>query len=259
MDSKNLIQVKTTVTQISTIIDNLQSPQSSLIDFDLSLEKTRQLYEQLTDLKLEKLSNKETSIKTESIKIEKEKIEEKDLSNQIDQETLKYIEEKEQIDKKIVKTQNTQENKPVTEIKSEKTNINIKEPIEIIEQTKPITNTEAIKEPQSNQNSNTIADNFEEKTSLNDILANIKNDDDFATQLQNSPIKNLKTAISLNDKIWFTRELFDGHNEKYISTLEKLNNANSLENAVEIANTFNWNKEDSSTKRFLELIYRRFV
>ncbi len=266
MDSKKLIQVNTTVTQLSIIIDNLQNSQSSLIDVDLSLEKTRLLYEQLTDLKLEKLSKKESEIITESIGFEKEDVEDEELSTLIDQEALKYIEEKESIDSE--KEIELPSEEAITIETEGSTENDIKDSFELIEETKPITEVETRKETlekeatidvQNKQNTSTIADKFEEKTSLNDILANIQNDENFATQLQNSPIKDLKSAISLNDKIWFTRELFDGNNDIYISTLDKLNKATSLEDAISIAEHFNWNKKESSTKRFLELIYRRFI
>jgi len=261
MSSNKMGNIQKTVQQLNLIVESLQLENSALIDFDLSLEKTRQLYEELTDLKLEKLSKKNSSVEPSTFKIEKEPIIEEDLSDAIDQEALKYIEEKEYIDLEITLKEAKSQEPSISHEDVEKETIVLEEPEE--------ENIEFIDEPSHSEKkkspiiekplNDTIADQFEDKTSLNDILANIKNDDDFATQLQNRPIKDLKNAISLNDKIWFTRELFDGNNDNYLTSLEILNNAGSLEKAIEVANTYGWSKEESATKRFLELIYRRYV
>ena len=63
----------------------------------------------------------------------------------------------------------------------------------------------------------------------------------------------------MNDKIWFTRELFNGNNDNYLSALERINSSENIKKAIQVADTFGWDMDESSTKRFLELIYRRFV
>ncbi len=124
-----------------------------------------------------------------------------------------------------------------------------------------------VKEPQSTKDTNlnlgenkeTIADTFTPKESMNDLLSRIAKNTDLATQLQNRPVKDLKNAISLNDKIWFIRELFSGDADTYNAIIEKINNADSLESGIQIIEAFSWDKEQDSTKQFLELIYRKFV
>jgi len=272
MNSKNIEQVQKTLNQLSIIIETLNSNKSSLIDFDLSLEKTRLLYEQLSNLKLEKLSKKSKQIGVKNIHVEKAIIPEETISDEIDKEALKYIEEKESIDSKIESQNNTNSNVSFQDVENEMmemeeltTTESSDENIEFVDEVSyddSIEKSESkTKEPKQTDTEvvDTIADKFENKRSLNDILSNIKNDEDFATQLQNRPIKDLRDAISLNDKIWFTRELFEGNNDNYLTSIEVINNARSIEDAIKIADTFDWDQEESSTKRFLELIYRRFV
>ena len=238
MNSNKIKHIQTALAQLSLSIETIDSVQSSLIDIDLSLDKTRQLYEMLTDFKLEHLSTP-TNIQTENIPVPpKENLEDTvdelvsdDINDDIDKEAVKYMNEKEAIEW----------------VPEEKENIESK-----IDSPKK-------EEKETLLSTDTIADQFQDKTSLNDILSNIADDNDLATQLQQQPIKDLKNAISLNDKIWFTRELFGSDNDKYIDTLERINNAESIQVAIDIVDQFAWNKEDSSTKRFLELIYRRFV
>jgi len=264
MNTNSFAEMQKTIKQLKQIVDNLNANNSALIDFDLSLEKTRNLYEQLSELKLERLSNKTSGQKIETKPvIVREDVLEDDLSEKIDEEALLLMEQKESLEfipeskleepiKEEPKTEAPEEVKVVEEELEEK---NIIE--EFVE--------ESIENENVNQTSNlfdtneTIADKFESKTSLNDILANIRSNDDLATQLENRPIKDLKNAIALNDKIWFTRELFDGNNNVYLSTLENINNSKNIEQAIAIVDGFSWDMKESATKRFMELIYRRFV
>lgn len=257
MSSKSVEQIKADLKQIVLIIENLDSKQSSLIDLDLSLEKVRRLYENISTLKLEKLSK--SSFNTDNST--EQHTEEITIEEQIDQEALKLMEEKE-VSEISTPVENAEEKpqeklEPIEDVIEEPVEKSIAEPVEEVTN---ITETTAPNTKDTNTDVNAVlANQINEKTSLNDILANIKSDNDLASQLQKSPIQDLKTAISINDKIWFTRELFDGDNDKYLSSLEQINNAKSIEEAIAFADTFRWDKKETSTKRFLELIYRRFV
>jgi len=84
--------------------------------------------------------------------------------------------------------------------------------------------------------------------------------DSLTTQLKYPPIDNIKKNINLNDKIWFTKELFDGNLEMYNSTLLILDNFKNLDEALEyIDHHFAWDNDNQTTKKFMQLIYRRFA
>ncbi len=108
---------------------------------------------------------------------------------------------------------------------------------------------------------NILADKFQDKgMSLNDTLKSFQNDKNIANLLINRPITNLKTAININDRIWYIKELFNKDNDLYTKTIEELNNQEDLNSALAyLSANFKWNQSDKSTISFLELIYRRFT
>ena len=73
-------------------------------------------------------------------------------------------------------------------------------------------------------------------------------------------IEDLKQAISIGDRFRFQRELFGGNGEIMNKTITELNNATSLEKALEFISTnFSWNEKDDNVKDFLSLLERKFI
>lgn len=91
--------------------------------------------------------------------------------------------------------------------------------------------------------------------SLNDIMAGVhKMDQHFA----NTPIAKLETAVGLNDRFQYIRELFENDAELYRQTVTKIDSFAQLDEAIAYLDQhFNWEKDDTSVK-FLHLIKRRF-
>jgi len=99
-----------------------------------------------------------------------------------------------------------------------------------------------------------LGENFTNKMSINDKFTPSSPDQPVVAH----KISDLKTAIGLNDRFLFTRELFDNNQEIYAETIEKLNSANNLEEAIVFLETnFHWTKNDASLK-FIDLVNRRF-
>ena len=119
-----------------------------------------------------------------------------------------------------------------------------------------------VKHQDSKQEKTIVADRFKDSKKLVNEIAENKKEKDIADKLQSQilgTISDIKSAISLNDKIWFIKELFDGSTEKYDKTVDLLNNCNNLDEALKYSNNnFKWDQESQSTKKFLELVYRRF-
>ena len=256
MNNNPFADLKKTLIQLNQVIDNLETGKFSLIDFDISLEKTRKIYEELSELKQNTLGNKsyESPFSVENIEDinDNSNIKEEDLSERIDQEALLLMDQKEEIEVFFEKSNPTEE-----DIISDNNSDEIDQEEEIYLEPENIEKTEKKKKIQTS--SDTIADKFENKTSLNDILINIKENNDLASQLEKRPISDLKSAIGLNDKIWFTRELFNGKNDTYLTTIEKINKSKKIEEASKIVGEFSWDMENVATKRFMELIYRKFI
>jgi hypothetical protein len=108
----------------------------------------------------------------------------------------------------------------------------------------------------------TISDKYQSKNrkSTNELMAELRKDKDLATQMQYKPVKDLREAITLNDRVKYIREIFDQDKSKYDLVVTGLNNCKDLDEAMEyIDANISWDSEKPSFKSFLELIYRRHM
>lgn len=89
--------------------------------------------------------------------------------------------------------------------------------------------------------------------------------------LQADPIKNvseklsaqklsdIQSAIGINDRFLFTRELFENNSEAYHSAISFVNEANSFDSVMGwVRNNQNWDLEDPTVIQFLEITKRKF-
>ncbi len=71
--------------------------------------------------------------------------------------------------------------------------------------------------------------------------------------------KDIRKAISLNDRFRFKRDLFGGSDETMCRTIEILNSMNSAEDALNyLEKNFQWNYEDETTNDFITILEKRF-
>jgi len=96
--------------------------------------------------------------------------------------------------------------------------------------------------------------------SLNELLAqtNGKNEEPVK-----APIADLKQAISLNEKLLFIKDLFNGYNLAYSEAIDIVNKMNSFEAADGfLQNNYaaknNWASKQGTVDQFYELLNRRF-
>ena len=101
----------------------------------------------------------------------------------------------------------------------------------------------------------TVGEHFVKGKSLNDFLIEGKTLDQ---KLASSPIDKLESAIGLNDRFQFTRELFDNNADLFKSTVQYIDQSTNLDEAVAFLNSnFKWKKTGTSIQ-FAQLIKRRF-
>ena len=107
----------------------------------------------------------------------------------------------------------------------------------------------------------TISDKYKLSPKLvNEQVGVHTNRVDVATKLQNRPINNLSRAIGINDKFLFTKELFNGNADTYAATIKTLNGFNDLNEAIiYLQEHFNWDSENESAARFIDIIRRKFL
>ena len=105
-----------------------------------------------------------------------------------------------------------------------------------------------------------LAEKFKSGSFLNDALSQLQNVSDLSKKMQNQPIKDIFSAINLNDKFILIKELFNDDTALYQSTVEKLNAAGNFNDAVRyLDGNFTWDFTDPMVQNFLELVRRRFL
>ncbi|MGZ3871662.1 MAG: hypothetical protein ACXVJD_02025 [Mucilaginibacter sp.] len=78
------------------------------------------------------------------------------------------------------------------------------------------------------------------------------------------PIGDLKAAITLNDKLLYVKDLFNGYNLAYSEAIEILNRFNSFEEAERFLKTNyvtknNWESKPATSEKFYALLRRRYL
>ncbi|TKB98721.1 hypothetical protein [Pedobacter cryophilus] len=104
---------------------------------------------------------------------------------------------------------------------------------------------------------------IEPKMTLNDLLSSKKDQRMPSSNLGQKASIDLKTTISLNDKMIFIKELFSGYNLAYSEAIEILNRFESFDAADNFllknyAKKNNWENKQDVVDRFYEYLNRKF-
>lgn len=102
------------------------------------------------------------------------------------------------------------------------------------------------------------------QTSLHDHLMAENGGQSLADRFKNAPIHDLRSAIGLNERAKFIRELFNGERQTYFDTVTSLNKMNNYKEALnyleyEVKPVYQWENHQRAVEAFLELVYRRFL
>lgn len=73
------------------------------------------------------------------------------------------------------------------------------------------------------------------------------------------PVSDIRKAISISDRAYFIRELFNGDTDKFNSAIDTLNTMNSLDDAQRFVAAYGWPDDDSAAEGFLRAVRRRFI
>ena len=100
-----------------------------------------------------------------------------------------------------------------------------------------------------------------DQLSLNDKLKQPKTE--VAHKLQDSPVKDLRRAIGINDRFVFLKELFNGDEVMYERSIKTINNFQILQEAEfwinrELKLRLGWNDSKEAVQHFYQLVRRRF-
>ena len=87
-------------------------------------------------------------------------------------------------------------------------------------------------------------------------------DKTLAAKLQQAPVRDLKSAIGINDKFLFVNELFGGSMEKYNKAIDNLNDLKTLNGAMiylnELKIELQWNSSNEAYQKLKELVTHKF-
>jgi hypothetical protein len=106
-----------------------------------------------------------------------------------------------------------------------------------------------------------IAEKFKQHQPLiNEVLKHEHQKKDVSAIMQSKPINNLESAVGINEKFLFIKELFNGDTETYDKTIRIINNSSNFNEAYNYLNqTFAWDMNNNYVQKILDLIRRRFI
>ena len=229
----------------------------SKFELDIALSKSKLIYQEFEFLK--ELNSPDATRELEKSTVDESlapadlEVEEAEMVNQNIETKNLDIEPQNQIEKKDTKIQKEEPDKETA----------APEPISTIEnheianspgleETKP----DSVEEEESSTTKKTVSDHFSKGKSLNDLLIEGKTLDQ---KIASSPIEKLESAIGLNDRFQYIRELFDNNSELFLKTVQQIDHSNNLNEAVGYLNSnFKWKKTDTSIQ-FAQLVKRRFL
>ncbi|MFW5886426.1 MAG: hypothetical protein ACOCUL_01590 [Bacteroidota bacterium] len=123
-----------------------------------------------------------------------------------------------------------------------------------------ILSNQTMNENSNKHKSSTLGEKLISRTnSINESLKRNKQSD-ISTRLKSKKINDLFSAIGINDKFLFQKELFNSNKGKYEEAINFLNTAESLENAFQfIDSNYQWDMESEAAQKFMEIIKRKFI
>ena len=106
-----------------------------------------------------------------------------------------------------------------------------------------------------------LNDNTQQAESLNDKLKQGKTE--LVEVLKETPVKDLRKAIGINDRFLFINDLFRGDESMYERSIKTINSFNIYAEAEywinrELKVKLGWNNNNSSVQHFDQLVKRRF-
>ncbi|MBB5397523.1 hypothetical protein [Mucilaginibacter sp. AK015] len=96
------------------------------------------------------------------------------------------------------------------------------------------------------------------------MSAQLRGDQISSAEPAEAPVKDIKTIISLNDKLLFVKDLFNGYSLAYSEAIEIVNRFSSFEEADRFLKTNyvtknNWEGKKATADKFYALLKRRYA
>lgn len=226
-----------------------QNPNLPLIEIDIVLNKLSIIYDTLMTIKLKSAVNEETGFLSRN----------SSLINKIIKESV-FEEEKHHTTSRTDEV-HSNSNEPIipkeinTNLESTEQPISTNTPSSTVNSSSTSENKNEVYSPK------TVADTFVKPSkTIAEMMEEMHRKKDSLISQHFKSIKDLRSAIGLNDKVMFIRELFNNNVENYNYVMEQLNNCSNMDEAMTILEkNINVHSDSQAIKQLLELVYRRFM
>lgn len=106
-----------------------------------------------------------------------------------------------------------------------------------------------------------LADKYQgNKKFINESLAESGRKKDISSKIQSKPIRNISSALGINDRFKLINDLFNGDKDSYQNAINILDGASNFNEAFNyISSSFDWDMEEESVQMLLELVRRKFI
>ncbi|MDX2414457.1 MAG: hypothetical protein QNK33_04640 [Bacteroidales bacterium] len=91
-----------------------------------------------------------------------------------------------------------------------------------------------VKKDDTSSKKQIIADKFSKQSSINERMESRRHEDESAELSKILPVLELGKAVGINERFMFIRELFNGDQDLYKSTLDQLNKVDNIDSAFGI-------------------------
>ncbi len=104
-----------------------------------------------------------------------------------------------------------------------------------------------------------LADKFSDQNRLGEKITSVKQDEVIVSVRSAVPIDDISSAIGINDKFYFIRELFSGDSLAYQDTIKRLNASASLGEAMKILDESTvMGSDPAAQSSFVDVVRRKF-
>jgi hypothetical protein len=124
----------------------------------------------------------------------------------------------------------------------------------------PVDHVTAVKAKKEEKEIQILSDRFKGPPTLHESLHKTLHDKESGTLSQAKPVSSIRSAIGINDRFTFIRELFNNDAAGYERTIEVLDEASNFNEAYNyMIQEFDWDMDSEAVQLLLEIIRRRFI
>jgi hypothetical protein len=104
-----------------------------------------------------------------------------------------------------------------------------------------------------------LSDRFKGRATLHETLhQNLGKDGQYHSQ--GKPVENLMSAIAINDRFTFIRELFNGDSPAFEQAIKVLNEASNFNDAYNfMMQNYDWDMDSEAVQLLLDIIRRKYI